>query len=121
MRAVAPPGGCKVCVRYITKIDRPTESPNVKKLVPMVCTRITAIVADKRCPPIKFLGCDKGASGTAKRRTAVAPKDPMSRLCPDRLVMSKIDQMAIVLLTKLQMANRKESLFRFARSGAFIL
>ncbi|WP_244932645.1 hypothetical protein [Leptospira yanagawae] len=51
----------------------------------------------------------------------MAPKDPMSRLCPDRLVMSKIDQMAIVLLTKLQMANRKESLFRFARSGAFIL
>lgn len=49
----------------------------VKKLVPRVATRITAIVAEIKCPPIKFLGWESGASGTANKSTAVAPNEPM--------------------------------------------
>lgn len=106
MRAVAPPGGCKVWVRYITRIDNPTDIPIVKKLVPKHHTKMTAMHAEIRCPPMRFLGWERGASGTANNNTAVAPKDPMRRGCPENFVMSKIDHMDTVLLTKLQIAKR---------------
>lgn len=93
----------------------------VKKFVPSVATRMTAIVAEIKCPPIKFRGCERGASGTANKRTAVAPNDPIRSEWPDKFVMARIDQMDTVLLIKLQMANRRERLFRFTVRGALIL
>jgi hypothetical protein len=36
----------------------------------------------------------------------VAPNEPMSKVCPDKLVMIKMDHIETVLLIKLQMAKR---------------
>lgn len=79
------------------------------------------MVAEIKCPPIKFLGWERGASGTANKSTAVAPKEPMRRECPDKLVIVRIDQIDTVLLIKLQMANRRERLVRLTERGALIL
>lgn len=79
------------------------------------------MVAEIKCPPIKFRGWERGASGTAKSNTAVAPNEPMRRECPDKFVMARMDQMETVLLIKLQIANRRDRLGRSARRGALIL
>lgn len=76
--AVAPPGGCNVWVRYIKKIDNPTENPVTKKPEPKNVTRNTAIIADNRCPPTKLRGWVKLDSGAPKSKTAVAPKEPIN-------------------------------------------
>lgn len=99
-------------------MESPTARPIEKKEDPKEATRTTATIEEIKCPPTRFRGCDIGPSGAANRRTAVAPKEPMSKLWPVTVVIQRIDHIESELLIKLQMANLRDRSCLLVKSGA---
>jgi hypothetical protein len=84
IRDVAPPGGWSVFVTCIKTIESETDkaeashnSPGMKRCI------VTPIMAEIRCPPIKFLGCASGLLVIPNNNTAVAPKEPIKNILSD--------------------------------------
>lgn len=109
IKAVDPPGGWMVRVRYMKRMEKPTAREMAKGPVPIRCTTATAIVEETRCPPTRFRGCARGDSAAPKRRTADAPKEPIRRGCPDMRATSTMARMAIEPLMEPQRAYLNES------------
>lgn len=61
----APAGGWVVLVNTIQEMDKPTPSAIAHMELPNKWNMTSPIKVEIKCPPITFLGCDKGASHNA--------------------------------------------------------
>ena len=81
IRAVAPPGGCRVPLSSMTAMAVGTQRQMAQKggshYAQAPPTR-----AERKWPPSRLRGRDKGLSGAANSRTAEAPKEPISMGTP---------------------------------------
>lgn len=69
----APAGGCVVFVKTIIPMAVPTHKAVTITELPNNVLNSTPIVVVRTCPPIIFLGCDRGAAGAANASTQLAP------------------------------------------------
>ncbi|ODS30517.1 MAG: hypothetical protein SCARUB_04371 [Candidatus Scalindua rubra] len=77
IRGSAPAGGCTVLVNCIPAIAVATASPITHQEEPSVVKKIKPTNVDRKCPPIMFLGCANGLSGTPNASTQDAPNEGM--------------------------------------------
>jgi hypothetical protein len=84
---------------YIRKMAAPTPKAIAYGPEPQNETIRTAVIADRRWPPIRLRGWAKGDSLAPKRRTADAPRDPIRSGYPVILVtakMARIDRVPLI-------------------------
>lgn len=83
IKAVPPAGGCSVDVICIPATAKPTESAGVIGRSPNNVYTSVPDTAATTCPPMTFLGCEKGNVGAPNNKTAVAPLDATSIVASD--------------------------------------
>ena len=79
IRGSAPAGGCTVLVNCIMAIAVATLSAITHHEEPSVVKKIKPTNVDTKWPPIIFLGCASGLSGTPNASTQDAPNEGMTK------------------------------------------